>query len=202
MTLTDKQTQWLIRHFKHTKNDIIIARLNISMSYLHRLARALGLKKTKQFMRKTQANAVVHAQAAIAAEDEEAKERRRQQANQNRNPDRCFKPGEYSLAKKTPEERKKINAKRAASWMQTRQADETRLNWGLPQQTNFHFARDPDPDKNQRLCKLRCYLRNHRGYDIPGKAGMVIFITAETKRSPKMELRAQKLGMIIREKKQ
>lgn len=201
MTLTDKQTQWLIRHFKHTKNDDIIARLHISMSYLHRLARSLGLKKTKQFMRKTQANAVVHAQAAIAAEDEEAKERRRQQANQNRNPDRCFKPGEYSLAKKTPEERKKINAKRAASWMQTRQADETRLNWGLPQQTNFHFARDPDPDKNQAIIKLRCYLRNCRGYDIPGKSGMVIYITAETNRSPKMELRAQKLGMIIREKK-
>ena len=201
MTLTDKQTQWLVRHFKHTKNDDIITRLNISASYLHRLARALGLKKTKQFMAKMQANAVVHAQAAIAAEDEEAKERRRQQANQNRNPDRCFKPGEYSLAKKTPEERKKINAKRAASWMQTRRADETRLNWGLPQETNFHFARDPDPDKNQAIIKLRCYLRNCRGYDIPGKAGMVIFITDETKRSPKMELRAQKLGMIIREKK-
>lgn len=201
MTLTDKQTQWLVRHFKHTKNDDIIARLRISASYLHRLARQLGLKKTRQFMRKTQANAVVHAQAAIAAEDDEAKERRRQQANQNRNPDRCFKPGEYPLAKKTPEERKKINAKRAASWMQTRRADETRLNWGLPQETNFHFARDPDPDKNQAIIKLRCYLRNCRGYDIPGKAGMVIFITAETKRSPKMELRAQKLGMIIREKK-
>lgn len=201
MTLTDKQTQWFIRHFKHTKNDDIIARLHISASYLHRLARQLGLKETRQFMRKTQANAVVHAQAAIANEDEAAKERRRQQANKNRNPDRCFKPGEYSLARKTPEERKKINAKRVASWMQTRRADETRLNWGLPQETNFHFARDPDPDKNQAIIKLRCYLRNCRGYDIPGKAGMVIFITAETKRSPKMELRAQKLGMIIREKK-
>lgn len=201
MTLTDKQTQWLIRHFKHTKNDDIIARLHISMSYLHRLARSLGLKKTRQFMAKTQANAVALAKIAIANEDKAAKERRRQQANQNRNPDRCFKPGEYSLAKKTPEERKKINAKRAASWMQTRRADETRLNWGLPQETNFHFARDPDPDKNQAIIKLRCYLRNYRGYDIPGKAGMVIFITAETKRSPKMELRAQKLGMIIREKK-
>lgn len=201
MTLTDKQTQWLIRHFKHTKNDDIIARLHISMSYLHRLARALGLKKTKQFMRKTQANAVVHAQAAIAAEDDEAKERRRQQANQNRNPDRCFKPGIYALANKTAEERAAIQAKQTATWKATRRADETRLNWGLPQQTKFHFARDPDPDKNRDIIKLRCYLRNYRGYDIPGKAGMVIFITAETKRSPKMEVRAQKLGMIIREKK-
>lgn len=201
MKLTDKQTQWLVRHFKHTKNDDIIARLHISMSYLHRLARQLGLKKTKQFMRKTQANAVVHAQAAIAAEDEEAKERRRQQANQNRNPDRCFKPGIYALANKTAEERAAIQAKQTATWKATRRADETRLNWGLPQETNFHFARDPDPDKNQAIIKLRCYLRNRCRYEIPGKSGMVIYITAETNRSPKMELRAQKLGMIIREKK-
>jgi hypothetical protein len=201
MKLTDRQTQWLIRHFKHTKNDEITARLHISASYLHRLARQLGLKKTKQFMRKTQANAVVHAQAAIAAEDEEAKERRRQQANQNRNPDRCFKPGIYFLASKTAEERAAIQAKQTATWKATRRADETRLNWGLPQQTKFHFARDPDPEKNKAIIKLRCYLRNRCRYEIPGKSGMVIYITAETNRSLKLEQRAQKLGMIVREKK-
>lgn len=201
MKLTDRQTQWLIRHFKHTKNEGITARLNISLSYLHRLARQLGLKKTRQFMRKTQANAVAHAQIAIANETDEQKERRRQQANQNRNPDRCFKPGIYALADKTPDEMAAIKAKQAETWKATRRADETRLNWGLPQQTNFHFARDPDPQKNQQLCKLRCYLRHRCRYDIPGKSGMVIYITAETNRSEKMEQRAIKLGMIIREKK-
>lgn len=201
ITLTPQQTAWLIAHYKHTKNEVICAKLSITLSTMQRIKRDLGLSKSRQFMRKMQADATAAAQEVMANETDEQKERRRQQANQNRNPDRCFKPGEYSLAKKTPEERKKINAKRAASWMQTRQADETRLNWGLPQQTNFHFARDPDPDKNQRICKLRCYLRNRCRYEIPGRSGMVIYITAETKRSPKMELRAQKLGMIIREKK-
>ena len=197
--LTEKQTKWLAAHFKHTKNAEIAARLGISESYLHRVARSLGLKKTKQFMRKTQANATAHAKEAIANEDEEAKERRRQQANQNRNPDRCFKPGIYALATKTAEERAEINAKRAATWRKTRQDDEIRLNWLGEQRTNFHYRRHRDPDKNQRLCKLRHYFRSI-GYEIPQRSGMVAYFDDDTKRTPKLEAEARNLGMIIRQK--
>ena len=135
--------------------------------------------------------------AAIEAEDEAAKERRRQQANQNRNPERCFKKGEWSLAKCPPEKLSIINAKRAAAWLKTRQADEARLDWGLPTQTKFHFRRHPDPDKNRKLCQLRNYLKR-KGYEIPGRAGMAVYITRETRRSAKMEIKAKKLGMIIK----
>ena len=135
--------------------------------------------------------------AAIEAEDEAAKERRRQQANQNRNPERCFKEGEWSLSKKTPAQLAVINAKRKASWRKTRDADEVRLNWGLPTQTKFHFRRHPDPDKNKKLCSLRNYLKR-KGYEIPGRAGMAVYVTRETRRSAKMERKAKKLGMIIK----
>lgn len=148
-------------------------------------------------MAKMQMAASMAGKAAIEAEDEAAKERRRQQANQNRNPERCFKKGKWSLAKCPPEKLSVINAKRAASWRKTRDADEVRLNWGLPTQTKFHFRRHPDPDKNKKLCQLRNYLKR-KGYEIPGRAGMAVYVTRETRRSAKMESKAEKLGMIIK----
>ncbi len=197
IVLPDVQIKWLKKHFKHTKNDVIRERLGLSHSTLHRIARELGLKKTPQFMKKMQLAASAAGKAAIDAEDEAAKERRRQQANANRNPERCFKKGEWSLAKCPPEKLSVINAKRAASWRKTRQADEARLNWGLPTQTKFHFRRHPDPDKNRKLCGLRNYLKR-KGYEIPGRAGMAVYVTRETRRSAKMETKAKKLGMIIK----
>ena len=197
IVLSDAQTKWLQKHFKHTKNDVIRERLGLSHSTLHRIARELGLKKTPQFMKKMQLAASAAGKAAIDAEDDAAKERRRQQANQNRNPERCFKKGEWSLAKCPPEKLSIINAKRAAAWLKTRQADEARLDWGLPTQTKFHFRRHPDPDKNRKLCGLRNYLKR-KGYEIPGRAGMAVYVTRETKRSAKMESKAEKLGMIIK----
>jgi hypothetical protein len=197
IVLTDAQTKWLRKHFKHTKNDVIRERLGLSHSTLHRIARELGLKKTRQFMAKMQMAASMAGKAAIEAEDEAAKERRRQQANTNRNPERCFKKGKWSLAKCPPEKLSIINAKRAASWLKTRRADEVRLNWGLPTQTKFHFRRHLDPDKNRKLCSLRNYLKR-KGYEIPGRAGMAAYVTRETRRSAKMETKAKKLGMIIK----
>lgn len=197
ITLSEPQIKWLQKHFKHTKNDVIRERLGLSHSTLHRIARELGLKKTRQFMAKMQMAASMAGKAAIAAEDEAAKERRRQQANANRNPERCFKKGKWSLAKCPPEKLSIINAKRAASWLKTRRADEVRLNWGLPTQTKFHFRRHLDPDKNKKLCSLRNYLKR-KGYEIPGRAGMAVYVTRETRRSAKMETKAKKLGMIIK----
>lgn len=112
-------------------------------------------------------------------------------------PKDALKKGEWSLAKCPPEKLSIINAKRAAAWLKTRQADEARLNWGLPTQTKFHFRRHPDPDKNRKLCGLRNYLKR-KGYEIPGRAGMAVYVTRETKRSAKMESKAEKLGMIIK----
>ena len=151
IVLPDVQIQWLKKHFKHTKNDVIRERLGLSHSTLHRIARELGLKKTRQFMAKMQMAASMAGKAAIAAEDEAAKERRRQQANANRNPERCFKKGEWSLAKCPPEKLSIINAKRAASWLKTRRADEVRLNWDYPPKQNSIFADTPTPAKTKNF---------------------------------------------------
>lgn len=152
MKLTDRQTAWLIRHFKHTKNDEICAKLGISASYLHRLARLHGLTKTRQFMRKMQLAASLAGAIAIANEDDEAKERRRQQANKNRNPDRCFKVGRYALEGKTAEERAAINEKRRQSWLKTRRDDEIRLNWATSGRRGFGIADCKTPKRTGKRC--------------------------------------------------
>lgn len=47
----------LKKMYRNTKNDEIMLKLDISLGILYRTARALGLVKTKQFMRKCQRNA-------------------------------------------------------------------------------------------------------------------------------------------------
>lgn len=68
---------------------------------------------------------------------------------------------------------------------------------GTTHQTKFHFRRHLDPEKNKQLCSLRNYLKR-KGYEIPGRAGMAVYVTRETRRSAKMESKAEKLGMIIK----
>lgn len=78
--LTDKETAWLKAHFKHTKNDEIMAKLGITHGHLHDLARTYGLKKTGQFMKEAQRNATQKSVLAIEKmrrEDPERYERRK-----------------------------------------------------------------------------------------------------------------------------
>lgn len=51
----------LRKMFKNTPNDVIMEKLDISFSTLHRTARALGLVKTKRFMRRCQRDAAARA---------------------------------------------------------------------------------------------------------------------------------------------
>ena len=196
IVLTERQEKWLKNHYKNTKNEKICERLGISLSAMHRIVRELGLKKSKQFMRTTQAAAVEAALVAMDNETEEQKERRRQQARQNATVK--FKPGVYPHAGKTAEELAEMQRKRLKTWKARRAADEVRLNWGYPQETNLRFRRHPDREKNQQLIYLRWYMRT-KGYEIPGRSGMAAHITEATRRSAKCEATARRLGMVIRE---
>lgn len=54
IVLTERQEAWLVKHFKHTKNADVAAKLGISPQAVARFAARLGLKKTPQFMKKCQ----------------------------------------------------------------------------------------------------------------------------------------------------
>ena len=52
-SLSEEDIEWIIKHYKHTKNAEIMARFNICESTLHRCARKYGLKKSNMIMTKT-----------------------------------------------------------------------------------------------------------------------------------------------------
>lgn len=54
IVLTPEQEAYLVKHYKNTKNDVLMERLGLKFSTFHRIVRQLGLHKTKQFMRKMQ----------------------------------------------------------------------------------------------------------------------------------------------------
>lgn len=52
--LSEEQEKYLIKKYKNTKNDILMEKLGLKFSTFHRIVRKLGLKKSKQFMKKKQ----------------------------------------------------------------------------------------------------------------------------------------------------
>ena len=85
-SLTEKQVAWIVKHYKHTKNDDIMAKFGIGESTLHRLARKHGLKKSKRQQKKTQWNATMHAHEACKRYGvyEETRRRMKQLAEERR----------------------------------------------------------------------------------------------------------------------
>ena len=162
ITLSEQQIKWLKKHFKHTKNDVIRERLGLSHSTLHRIARELGLKKTPQFMTKMQLAASAAGKAAIDAEDEAAKERRRQQANQNRNPERCFKKGKMVFGKMPA--RKTLYHQRQTSGIVAKNKASGR---GTPELGTTHaneipFSPTPRPREKQTTLRIKELLKAQR----------------------------------------
>lgn len=179
MNLTEYQQKWIINHFRNTKNDIIMEKLSISHSMLHRFARQQGLKKTKQFQSKCQLNA-----AKLANE-----------VNRKNN----WPPKGYIIPRSEefwykagvkPVERlgKKKNAERiqksAESRRQTVKAEKRRVLFGLPQRTKLKVVAAHHNKASYR------YTLKKRGY-IVTKAAKTIFYNESTNRSETCERTAE-----------
>lgn len=152
--LSRKDEEWILKHYRHTRNIDIKEKFGITDGWLHRFARAHGLKKTKQFMRKAQAAAVMKAREShirnnsyppkgyVIPKSEEAR----------------FKKGvtpEMLLGKKRNRER---IVKGRDSRRRTYELERTRARLGLPQQTKMKVIRH---DKS--VIARRSYLK-HLGY--------------------------------------
>ncbi len=66
-TLEEKEVKWIVNHYQHTKNRVILDKFGIGESSLHRIARKFGLKKSRQFMKKVQAEVTAEAHQACEA---------------------------------------------------------------------------------------------------------------------------------------
>ena len=175
-TLTEAQTAWLCRHFRNTKNADLVAKLGISESGLHRLARQYGLRKTPQFMRKVQAATTAAAKAShlkngtyppkgyIIPRSEE------------------FRFGQPKGYKETPAKKRRRIEKAAQSRRETVKEERIRIRWGLPQLTKM-----PLNPKPKAVTEIRWYLRRH-GYHIE-RGSMIAYYDENTQRCPKIERR-------------
>ena len=174
--LTPEQERWLERHFKHTRNAEAAERLGISERSLIRIARRLGLAKSRQFMRAAQRNAADRAREShlrngtyppkgfIIPRSEEFR----------------FKPGETSAQRiGKAGERRRIE-KSAESRRRTFKEERSRRVFGLPQRTGLRVIRLP-----RYVAYQRYYLRK-LGYIVP-RGGFTAYYTPETRRSRRYE---------------
>lgn len=173
MILSEKQEKWLKANFKNTKNDVIMEKLKITHSSLHRLARLMGLKKTRQFQKKCQLNAAKLANEVNRKNNWPPKGY--EVPNRNR-----FKAGvtpEQFLGKKKNAERIR---KSAEARRKTVAAEKRRVLFGLPQRTKLKVVAAPHNKTAYR------YTLKKRGY-IVERGAKSIYYDENTNRNHTVE---------------
>lgn len=175
--LTEKQLQYLIRHFKDTDNGYLALELCISESTLHRFARQYGLTKTKAHCRQMSLEAAAEA-------------KRSHLKNGTYPPKGYIIPGSEKYRfrpghKEKAVVRRKRIAKSAETRRQTVAEERARIMAGKPQQTKLRL--NLHPEENIGRIKRRHYLKK-RGY-ILNEETSVAYYTPDTRRSPRLEAR-------------
>lgn len=179
--LDDKQTAYLQKHFKHTKNAELAAALGIGERSVVRLARKLGLEKSKQFIRKCQRETSDAAHASHCR-------------------NKTYPPKGFVIPKRevgqfkkgvTPEQRfgKRKNTERimraAESRAKTWKRERALATFGLPQRTKLPVI--PQPKKK---IELRYYLKRC-GYIVDDIA-RVAYYDENTRRGKRIEEKPQR----------
>jgi len=176
--LTEAQIAYLVKHFKNTKNALLAEKLGISETGVHRLARKYGLKKTRQFMRKTQRA------TADAAKASHLKHGTYPPKGYKipRSEEYQFKKGETRL-QRLGKRKEAARVKKAAQTLAaTRKMERARALFGLEQKTRLRVKKQP-----LKKIQTRYYLRK-RGYIIDDPA-FVAYYDENTRRALKIEAR-------------
>lgn len=174
--LNEQQVAWLVKHYKHTRNADIQAKLGLSEGSLHRMARKLGLSKSPQFIRKTQ--------EAAAKKAYESHKRNGTFPPKGYiipySQEHWFKVGDPRRHWSAKREKERIE-KAAATLRSIRESEVVRIKYGLPQLTKMRLCGD-----SARVHKWRHYLVKQRGY-ILGSDRYTFYYDENTRRSPKLE---------------
>ena len=182
--LTPEQLAWFRENFDHTKNQELADHLGTSIRTVTRMARELGLWKTKEFVAAMQRNASEHgARATRLMGGNAGAVNLLKYGKANR-----FKPGASQKDRMSAEALADMHRRIGESRKETFRKERIRVNWGFEQQTNLRVIRCP-PEKVYVRNKLR-----KRGYEIP-RASNEATVTNETRRSIRMEARAEKMGI-------
>ena len=199
--LAEKQLAWLFKHYKHMKNDDIMAKLGIGESTLHRVARKYGLKKTKQFVRKTQRNATEHAYKVCrryGVYEATAERMRRKLLDLSARGERIpgsFAPGVSNVQRLGRKRDRERIEKARQTRNETIRKERMRAKWDLPRITKMHILPYGYTAK-RRQASLHRYLFRKKNY-IVGRGDDCVYYDELTNRSMAMEANACKYGLKV-----
>lgn len=175
-SVTEEQRSWLTRHFHNTRNEAIMERFGWSHSFLHRVAREMGLKKTKQFQAKCQRNAADKAREShIINGTFPPKGYIIPGSEENR-----FKAGVTNEQRLGARKNRKRIEKSAESRRQTWKEERARRVFGVPQRTRLRVL-----NRGHRFHQSVWYLRS-RGYEVDVR-NLVAYYDDGTHRCPVLE---------------
>ncbi len=169
--------QWIIQHYKHTKNAEIKERFGLTDGWLHRFARANGLKKTGQFVTKCQRNASRKAHESHIANDT--------YPPKGYEIPGCEKTGIHVgyLRHETKKQKELRISRSTATMRDMRAAERTRIKYGYPRRTKLLLD-----GQTARRYKQRHYLKV-RGYILGAPNEWVAYYDENTRRSRVYESR-------------
>lgn len=182
--LTPEQLAWFTENFDHTKNQELADRLGTSPRSVTRIARELGLWKSKEFVTSMQRNASEHGARAIRLMGGNAGAVNLLKYGKATR----FKPGTSQKERMSAEAFADMHRRIGESRKETFRKERVRVNWGFEQKTNLRVVQCP-----REKVLLRLNLRRH-GYEI-ARASNEAVITPDTRRSIRMEARAEKMGI-------
>lgn len=174
--VSERTKKWILKHYCHTKNADIKAKYGLTDGWLHRFARANGLKKTPQFMHKVQKEASEKARISHIIHNSYPPKGHRIPGSEKCGFQKGVTP-EQRLGKRKNEQR---IAKAAESRRKTWKLEHARKTFGLPQETKLRVVKQP------RQWALRRWKLRKMGYVIE-RGGLDCYYTDETRRSERME---------------
>lgn len=197
--LTEREEQWIVRHYHNTRNGDIMEKYGIGESQLIKVRRKYGLKKTDHFMRRMRREAVANSQVAFRehGESQRAAERAREQwAERKRTGDYGnvgFKKGESNKDRMSPRRYRQMVEKARQKRIETIRRDRIRIHFGLEPKSKLvkHWDANRDWHKSHYRYKFRAF-----GYGVESGSNDIYYF-ADTERHPIMERNAQRHGIRI-----
>lgn len=191
IVLTEYGRNYLIKHFPNTKNDFLMEKMGLNLSSLHRIARSLGLVKTKQFVKKMQANAADAALQSWKALPPAEKKRRIEIGLKNfkGHQERIWEDMRRLplLKRLSPQKQKEVRARATAKRNATIASDKRRILFGLPQRTKMRLVSASTAKINARYRTINVYKWKCN------RAEVDFYETEKTKRNKSLEEKYMKL---------
>lgn len=182
--LTLEQLEWLKENFGSTKNQELANELGTSPRSITRMARELGLWKTKEFISAMQRNASECGARVNRVNGGNAGTKNLLVYGKAYR----FKAGESNRERMSEEAFKEMHRRIGESRKETFRKEKRRVLFGLEQKTQMRVVQCP----REKIC-LRNNLRK-RGYEI-ARASNEATVTDYTRRSVKMETRGTRMGI-------